>query len=530
MVGAMTLRNPLRRAPAGRGREHAVLATIAAGAVLVAVLVGGLAAVLVGGVAARGDAGDRAAQLPQIRIAGTPVGRSIAPGFVGLSIEYRAALPFFGGDPRRPDPVFIALVRQLAPGTAPVLRFGGDSTDWTWWPVRGAPRPPGVTHVVGPRWTAVTRATADALGARLIIGINLEADNRVIAATEARKLLAGLGAPRVAAFELGNEPEVYGALGWYQTAAGVQVPGRPHSYHFAAFLGDFARVREALPATVPLAGPASGAPEWLAGLGRYLADNPRVRLATFHRYPLARCTAAPGSPTSPSIAHLLSLSSSRGLAASLGPAVAAAAAHGVPLRVDELNSVSCGGARGVSDAFASALWSLDTLFALAHAGVQGVNVHTFNTAVYAPFVLHAGRRGWSAQVRPMYYGLLAFARAAPAGARLLATAQSRSSGLRTWATRARGGLERVVLINVSDRRARTVSVDVSGDGTASLTRLTAPSLRARRDIRLGGQSFGAHSATGRLTGRPRTSPVAGDDGRYVVTVPAGSAAILTLPR
>ncbi len=48
-----------------------------------------------------------------------------------------------------------------------------------------------------------------------------------------------------------------------------------------------------------------------------------------------------------------------------------------------MNSVTGGGAKGVSNTFASALWALDTLFELAQAGVSGVNVHTFPSAQYA---------------------------------------------------------------------------------------------------------------------------------------------------
>ena len=59
---------------------------------------------------------------------------------------------------------------------------------------------------------------------------------------------------------------MYGSLGWrYETPAGVAVPGRPASYHFGAYLRDYARVSRALPRDVPLVGPASGAPQWLAG-------------------------------------------------------------------------------------------------------------------------------------------------------------------------------------------------------------------------------------------------------------------------
>ena len=41
-----------------------------------------------------------------------------------------------------------------------------------------------------------------------------------------------------------------------------------------------------------------------------------------------------------------------------------------------MNGVSCGGTRGVSDTFASALWVLDTLFEMARLGVSGINIHS----------------------------------------------------------------------------------------------------------------------------------------------------------
>ena len=41
-----------------------------------------------------------------------------------------------------------------------------------------------------------------------------------------------------------------------------------------------------------------------------------------------------------------------------------------------MNSVTCHGKTGVSDTFASALWILNTLFEMVHAGVDAVNIHT----------------------------------------------------------------------------------------------------------------------------------------------------------
>src|SRR5246127_1991647 len=371
------------------------------------------------------DAGDTPPTIPKgavrIDVGARAISRPVPPGFIGLSIEYRSALYYFGGDPAQPNPLFLSLVRQLTAGASPVIRFGGDTTDWTWWATPGIARPPGVKYTLGPRWVQAPLAAAAVLDARLILGINLEADSPAVARTEAERLLMGLGRRYIAGFELGNEPEVYGTLGWYANAQGVGAPGRPGGYGFNAYLRDSARVSGPLPRGVPLVGPASGAPQWLTGLGRYLAADPRVGVVTFHRYPLHRCFTPRNTPTYPTIGNLLSAAASSGPADSLQTAVQVAHARGLPFRSDELNSVSCGGARGVSDTFASALWALDTLFNMARVGVDGVNNHTVRNAIYEPFAFRYAHGRWTASVRPMYYGMLLFTRAAPPGARLLAT-------------------------------------------------------------------------------------------------------------
>ena len=66
---------------------------------------------------------------------------------------------------------------------------------------------------------------------------------------------------------------------------------------------------------------------------------------------------------------------------------------------------------------------LDTLFAMARSGVDGVNIHTLPTASYKPFEFRRIRGRWLATVEPEYYALLMFEQAAPPG---LAHAEHRS--------------------------------------------------------------------------------------------------------
>jgi hypothetical protein len=465
----------------------------------------------------------------RIEVGADPISRPVPLGFVGLSIEYRSAIYYFGSDPAHLNPLFVALARQLTPNQSPVIRFGGDTTDWTWWRTPGIARPPGVRYTLGPRWVRATRAAAQALDARLILGINFEADSAAIARTEADNLLAGIGRRYIAGFELGNEPEVYGTLGWYANSQGVGVPGRPSSYGFGAFLPDYARISAVLPPAVPLVGPASGAPAWLTGLGRYLASNRRVGVVTFHRYPLHRCFTPRSSPAYPTIGNLLSPPAASGPADSLQSAVRVAHSRGLPLRSDELNSVSCGGARGVSDTFASSLWILDTLFNMARVGADGVNIHTFRNAIYEPFAFGHAHGRWTAQVKPMYYGMLMFARAAPPGSRLLPTAATGSGLVRVWATQAPGGSVRVVLVNQSLRRWVTTAVRPPRSAvTATAQRLRAPRIGAKGGVTIAGQSFGSTTTTGTLTGHPHLAALSSVQGRFVVRLPPASATLLTV--
>jgi hypothetical protein len=457
---------------------------------------------------------------------GGPVGiHAIPPGFVGLSFEYWAIPDYAGNDPSAVNPVFLQLIRNLAGGYATVLRIGGVTTDTTWWPIPGMPTPAGMTYNLTHRWIAGARALAAALRPRLILGINLEADSATVAAVEAKKLLAGIGRRWVEALELGNEPELYGAFQWGLSSA----PGRPQGYDFAAFDADFSRIARRLP-DVPLAGPTAGTPAWFRDLGAFLSDQPRVAVATLHRYPLRLCFADSDQPIYPTVAHLLAPTATRSLADSVAAAVETAHAHHASVRIDEMNSVSCGQhyVPVVTHTFASALWVLDALFEMARVGVDGVNIHSYPDATYSPFAFRRVRGRWRARVAPDYYGLEMFAQAAPTGSRLLRVSPTGAPGFEVWAVRARNHTIRVVAIN-EGTGGHDIAVRVPGaSGNGSLERLRAPSLLARDGVTLGGQGFGAATATGLPAGPRRVLTVARARGEYRFRVPAASAAMLTL--
>jgi hypothetical protein len=471
--------------------------------------------------------------LVSAHVGGSPIGRPQPPGFVGLSLEFNWLHFYTGRNPKRVDPVFITLIRNLAPGAQqPVLRIGGESTDATWWPIRHEPTPQGISYSLDSRWLQTVRALAEATNARMILGVNFAADRPDLAAAEARAYMAGIGRRRVEALEIGNEPDNYGIFPWYRTeqGRGQWVWARPNTYNLGDFTSEFSRFRSALP-SAPIAGPAFAELTWLNGLGQFLSAEPRLALTTVHRYPLHGCLTDQSSPSYPSAANLLSDQASAGLARAVAPSVAAAQEHRVPFRLDEMNSASvasCLGKRGVSGTFASALWVLDTLFNLASVGVDGVNIHTLPTAAYELFTVHYVRRHWQAFVHPEYYGMLMFAEAFPPGARLVPASVSPGGPLKAWATVDRRHTVRTVLINKDPANTYQVQLQVAGHaGRGRLERLLAPSVDARGGVSLGGRTFGGETRTGGLPA-PRTEAVTATRGTYTITLPPGSAALLTL--
>jgi hypothetical protein len=470
---------------------------------------------------------------------------AVAKGFVGMSIEYQS-IAADAGPATDPNRVFDALLANLNPGTRPVVRIGGDSTDHTWYPIRGVSSK-GLSFALTPAWLSSVARFAKATDAKLILGINLEANSAKLAAAEARALLNQIGAAHILQWEVGNEPNLYASFPWYVTVPDDAKTGvfvRSRSYSFSDYLNEFHATGAVLP-DIPLAGPALGSPVWMANLGQMLRTESDVADVTYHAYPL-NCFAAKGNPAYPSIADLLSRTASDGLADGVAPFAKQALAAGRSFRVDELNSSACGGSSGVSDTFASALWVTDTLFAMASKGVSGVNIQDFNSSRYKPFGFSQVNGKWVAQVEPMYYGMQLFSRAAPAGSKLLSVSSTGADAVRAWAARtptgsSSRGARTVTLINDSASHAETVKVRVPGATGGTLVRMLASGsgsgsgsgnggVGAKHGISLAGLSYGDSTTTGQPQGREESAAITpAADGTYHVSLPAASAVLLTLP-
>jgi len=470
------------------------------------------------------------------------------PGsFLGFSLEYDGLAKWEGLQGGPVDPVLVQLIRNLggAGRGAPVLRIGGNSSDVSWWNPGRRRRPAGVRYDITRRWLQRTSGLLRETGARVILGLNFAARGRSIGPDWARAALAGLPRGSIEAFEAGNEPDLYGVVPLYQThgssqagPAGYNRYSRGRSYRFGRYLAEFGRFARRVTRAVPgtrLAAPGFATPRWMGALPRFVgAQRGHLGLVTYHRYPLRPCHIRPGAAQYPTIEHLLSERSSRGLAERVARYAAQAHDARLPFRIDEMNSVSCGGTRGVGNSFASALWATDALFELARAGVAGVNFHGRTHTFYSPFYFrrqHRFPRRWVAQVAPVYYGMLLFAQATPNGATVLPVRATTRGNLKLWATVDRSKTLRVVLINKERDASSPVRLVIPGAREpGTLERLLAPALNSREGISLGGQSFGALTSTGQLGGRRHSESIAGQNGTYTVPMAPGSAALLTIPR
>lgn len=163
-----------------------------------------------------------------------------------------------------------------------------------------------------------------------------------------------------------------------------------------------------------------------------------------------------------------------------------ARSHHLPMRIEELNAVACGGWKGVSNTFGSALWAVETLLESVRSGVAGVNIHTRTRGLNSLFAPRLTNGRWEASVNPEYYGLMLFAQAVPPGSRLLHTTGGRTKArIHLWAARLPDRRIRIILINEDTRKAAVKVVAPAARGVGSLERLSAPSTHATTGSRSG---------------------------------------------
>ena len=227
----------------------------------------------------------------------------------------------------------------------------------------------------------------------------------------------------------------------------------------------------------------------------------------------------------PTVARLLSRHATSAFATYLASAVALAHRAGLPFRLTEFNSVTCGGKARVSNTFATALWAPDALFTAMRAGVSGANLHVREDTINAAFTIN----GRGVQPRPLLYGLMhvhPHARAASATGQAAPRRGPVTEPQRLGRTRSEADILHVLLI---DKGSRTAQVDLRLPATApaAVQRLLAASPYSRTGVTLNGQEL---NSAGDWTGTPTIERITpGPRGGYELTLPRHSAALVSVP-
>lgn len=443
----------------------------------------------------------------QVVVDSAKPGLAIPSDFLGISYEKNALVePHF----KPGNAVLINLHRNLGAGT---LRLGGNKVELTRWQ---ADAPASLDKSTG--LAVIGRSTLDDLYGflkatdwRCLHGLNLAGNRPESSADEAAYALK-VGASSVLAFEVGNEPNLY-----------PNHDLRKKGYDCATYLPEAAAAIKVIRTRNPgivLAGPATArrTDHWfedaVAGLKGQLA------IGTSHLYALSGGSTNPKSANFPNVANLLLPATLAKDLAMVDEHLAAAKSAGMRYRLAECNSVSNGGRTGVSDTFVSALWATDFLFSVAEHGADGVNFHcNLKPGSYSPVSWSKTEGGYV--VHPLYYAMLAFREAGQG--RLLPTSVKSTTNVTAHATLGPDGKVRVLLTNKDLDRA--VSAHLStGRRDGDVRRLLAPTAAAKDGVTFGGAAV---DAAGKWTAQT-TERITGSGTDLTVTLPAGSAAVVTL--
>lgn len=423
--------------------------------------------------------------------------------FLGLSVD-SSDLPQLAGASQNGN--LVALLRSLGGG---VIRIGGNGADdAVAWTPDGVPKPSWAGVAVNPATLGGLAALAGESGWKIILTLNLGHYEPATAADEAATAEQLLG-PALAGIAIGNEPEYY-------MARGLRGPGWGPAEYGAELQAYQGAILAAAP-QVSFAGPdsASSDSSWEATYDHVLSPS----LITNHYYAIDGCHGRLPAPS------LLTESTLKGEARALVAFVSSAELEGRPARMDETNSVSCGGRAPLSDSFESALWAAIYIPQAIRAGESGVNFQ-LNSRLsrcdgYSPICIpQSGSLRF--QARPLWYALLltrSLAGTYPVRTIVKGKGSVSASAFRTTT----GGL-RLLLVNRGGR-ANNVAIRAVGRRLlgGQIIRLLAPSLLATNGVTLGGATVTGQGTWNLGSRIPRARPARG---RLLVNLPPYSAALV----
>lgn len=446
----------------------------------------------------------------------------IPGGFFGLSVEDSEVTKY-----ESTGVLFDRMLSIMRPpdGSRMILRLGGRSSDEVYWqaPTTNAPR---YVLALDQAWFDDLAKLARRDRLKLEFDLNMAVHSPRMAASFAKAAMASVGPRHLAGFGMGNEPDLYRLEPWLEKE---HIPSTLSSTprHWTAgytpekYVQEYLQYRRAVRRAVP--GTALTAPEltypsrlWPTQLLDLGHRAPQA--ISFHRYATATCKRV--NLHAPGVYAFLRDRYAGGLAKTLGGVASLTAQRGVPLRVTEMNSVTCGGRKQLAESFATALWAPDALFEMMRIGVAGINWHIRPKLPNAPF--HLGPSG--IEPLPEVYGLAVFAQMLGPHARLEETSVTSTLGheLKAWAVSSKNGL-RLLILNKSGKLVKARMQVGSARRAALVSRLLAPSVAAESGVTFAGQSIGPD---GRWHGRSQAFSLQPSGSAYDLRLAPYSAALV----
>ncbi len=447
-------------------------------------------------------------------------GPTIPENFIGLSYEAASILPDADGHYYF-SPTNAALVRVFHTLGIKSLRIGGNSSD------RDAVTLPSEADLES------LFAFARVAGVKVIYCLRLHHGNPAAAAKTA-KFIYDRYADVLDCFSIGQEPSAYPVAAVDDRPASERMGANAEHYSYQTYRDQWKQFSAAILNEVPpatFAGP--GVHNDASWIKRFVADFGRsnqVALLTAHLYP----GGAGGKVPTPEIGRNRMLSGEffkvyqRLLDGSL-PAIRSSA---LPYRLEEVNSFYNGGAKGVSDSFASALWGLEFLHWWASHGAAGINFHTGDRVAAGANLFPAKYSAITSvingyEVRPLGYGIQMFGLAGHGRYVPVKLEPVACTNLSIFATLNQDRTLFVAVINKShggDAQAAEVSLPVNGYQTGKMIRLSAPAgdVAAQSGVSLGGGEIGIRGSWNGIWNP--LAPLA--QGGFQFVVPAASAVVV----
>ncbi len=433
-------------------------------------------------------------------------GAAIPADFMGLSFEMSRVLADTNGG-HYFSATNKALLKTFHTLGIKNLRVGGNTVDRPTVPI---PSHADVDNLF---------AFAKAADIKVIFALRLR-DSTPEAVVERAKYIADRYSGNLLYFAVGNEPNVY-------------IKGANATGDYCEQAKKYMAAINAVAPQARFCGPGTISGNWSTAYARAFAHADLVKLVTQHNYTGGSAYKVTNNPAG-AIDKMLSPAWQESYEKAWNSFVPVAKESGIPYRLEEANNFFNGGAKDVSDTFAAALWGLDYLYWWAGHDATGVNFHT------GDFVA-AGERNtpcryavfWSAPdgyaVHPLGYAVKAFSLGSQ-GRLVPATLSTNNDNVNLAAYAVVGSQKElyVTLINkdhgAAARDAIVTIAPTQPYRRAKITRLAANQITDTTGVTLGGAEI---TDTAAWKGKWETVSAA-EGGRFVVNIPAASAAVIRL--